>query len=129
MQTTAITEGIEITVRSEFKINFSQVDLNKFYFEYNISIQNKSPYTVQLMRRDWFIYDSLDAPKYVSGPGVVGQQPVLSPGEVYNYTSSCQLVSEIGYMTGHYTFNNLDLKTEFPVLIPKFDLIYPYKLN
>lgn len=126
---TAITEGIEITVESEFKINFSQVDLSRYYFEYAISIQNKSSHTVQLLRRDWFIYDSLDAPSYISGNGVVGQQPVLSPGEVYSYKSSCQLVSEIGYMTGHYTFKNLDLDTEFPVLIPKFDLIYPFKLN
>lgn len=126
---TAITEGIQITVVSKFIPEYSHLDQSVYYFEYRISIQNKSPFTVQLMRRDWFIYDSLQAPKYISGEGVVGQQPILTPGEVYNYSSGCDLQSEIGYMTGHYTFKNLDNNIEFPVLIPKFDLLYPAKLN
>lgn len=126
---TAITEGIRISVVSKFRPELSRPDGNVFYFDYRISIENINPFAVQLLRRDWFIYDSLDSPKYVSGEGVVGQQPLLEPGEVYTYSSGCDLSSEIGYMTGHYTFLNLESTTEFPVLIPKFELILPAKLN
>lgn len=129
MMKTAITEGIRISVVSSFKPELSRIDGNLYYFDYRISIENINPFPVQLLRRDWFIYDSLDAPKYVSGEGVVGQQPVLEAGEVYSYSSGCDLSSEIGYMTGHYTFLNMESKSEFPVLIPKFELILPAKLN
>lgn len=126
---TAITEGIKISVLSKFRPELSRLDGNLFYFDYKISIENRNPFTVQLLRREWFIYDSLDSPKYISGEGVVGQQPILEPGEIYTYSSGCDLNSEIGYMTGHYTFKHLENGTEFPVLIPKFELIFPAKLN
>jgi ApaG protein len=126
---TTITKGIKISVVSSFKSEHSNLLQNVYYFEYKIQIENKSDHTVKLIRRDWFIYDSLDVPRYVSGEGVVGQQPVLSPGEVYQYTSGSDLSSEIGYMTGHYTFIDLETKTEFPVYIPRFDLVFPAKMN
>ena len=126
---TAITEGIKISVISKFRPELSNLDDNVFFFDYKISIENRNSFTVQLLRREWFIYDSLSMPKYVSGEGVVGQQPILEPGEIYSYTSGCDLSSEIGYMTGHYTFRHHRNGTEFPVLIPKFDLIFPAKLN
>lgn len=126
---TAITEGIKISVESHYKSEYSRIDGSTYYFDYRISIENRNPFTVQLMRRDWFIYDSLDAPKYVSGEGVVGQQPILEPGEIYTYSSGCELSSEIGYMTGHYTFQVVASGKEFPVMIPRFELILPAKLN
>ncbi len=126
---TTITKGIKISVVSNFKSEYSNLLQNVYYFEYKIEIENRSEHTVKLIRRDWFIYDSLDIPRYVSGEGVVGQQPVLSPGEVYHYSSGSDLSSEIGYMTGHYTFINLETKLEFPVFIPRFDLIFPAKMN
>lgn len=126
---TTITKGIKISVVSSFKSEFSNLQQDVYYFEYKIEIENQSEHTVKLVRRDWFIYDSLDIPRYVSGDGVVGQQPILSPGEVYQYTSGCDLSSEIGYMTGHYTFMELETNLEFPVFIPRFDLIFPAKLN
>lgn len=126
---TAITEGIKISVESHYKSEYSRIDGNMYFFDYRISIENRNPFTVQLMRRDWFIYDSLDAPKYVSGEGVVGQQPVIEPGEIYTYSSGCELSSEIGYMTGHYTFQVVASGKEFPVMIPRFELILPAKLN
>lgn len=129
MMKTAITEGIRISVVHSFRPDYSRLQDNVYFFEYKVSIENISSFSVQLLRRDWFIYDSLDSPKYVSGEGVVGQQPVLGPGEVYTYTSGCDLNSEIGYMTGHYTFMNLSTQTEFPVLIPRFELIFPAKMN
>jgi ApaG protein len=129
MTITAITEGIKITVVSQFRPELSGLQVDVFYFNYKISIENFNSFPVQLLRRDWFIYDSLNAPKYVSGEGVVGQQPVLEAGETYTYSSGCDLKSEIGFMTGHYTFVNKQTGIEFPVLIPRFDLITPSKLN
>lgn len=129
MTITAITEGIKITVVSQFRPELSGLQVDVFYFDYKISIENFNSFPVQLLRRDWFIYDSLNAPKYVSGEGVVGQQPVLEAGETYTYSSGCDLKSEIGFMTGHYTFVNKQTDIEFPVLIPRFDLITPSKLN
>lgn len=129
MTITAITEGIKITVVSQFRPELSGLQVDVFYFDYKISIENFNSFPVQLLRRDWFIYDSLNAPKYVSGEGVVGQQPVLEAGETYSYSSGCDLKSEIGFMRGHYTFVNKRTGIEFPVLIPRFDLITPSKLN
>lgn len=126
---TAITEGIKISVVTSFKPEFSRLEGNLYYFDYRISIENRNPFSVKLLTREWFIYDSLAAPKYVSGEGVVGQQPVLEPGEIYTYSSGCDLNSEIGYMTGHYVFKNMENNAEFPVLIPKFELVFPAKLN
>ncbi|MDD2982521.1 MAG: Co2+/Mg2+ efflux protein ApaG [Crocinitomicaceae bacterium] len=126
---TTITKGIKISVVSSFKSEYSNLLQNAYYFEYRIQIENKSEHTVKLIRRDWFIYDSLDLPRYVSGEGVVGQQPILSPGEIYQYTSGSDLSSEIGYMTGHYTFIDMETALEFPVYIPRFDLIFPAKMN
>lgn len=126
---TTITKGIKISVVSSFKSEYSNLLQNAYYFEYRIQIENKSEHTVKLIRRDWFIYDSLDLPRYVSGEGVVGQQPILSPGEIYQYTSGSDLSSEIGYMTGHYTFIDMETELEFPVYIPRFYLIFPAKMN
>lgn len=126
---TTITKGIKISVVSSFKSEYSNLLQNVYYFEYKIQIENQSEHTVKLIRRDWFIYDSLDVPRYVSGEGVVGQQPILSPGEIYQYSSGSDLSSEIGYMEGHYTFIDLETKLEFPVFIPRFDLIFPQKMN
>ncbi len=125
----AITEGISIRVKNNFVEEYSNIDNHKFFFKYTIEIENKSRFSVQLLRRDWYIFDSLNLPKIVSGVGVIGKQPILKPGESYTYSSGCEINSEIGYMTGHYTFLNIETKTEFPALIPRFDLYFPAVLN
>ena len=125
----AITEGISIRVKNNFVEEYSNIDKQKFFFKYTIEIENKSRFSVQLLRRDWYIFDSLNLPKIVSGEGVIGKQPILKPGESYTYSSGCEINSEIGYMTGHYTFVNMETKTEFPALIPRFDLYFPAVLN
>lgn len=126
---TATTEGVKISVNPSFRADLSHVEDNNFFFDYEILIENHNPFTVQLMHRDWFIFDSLDMPKYVSGEGVVGQQPILEPGEVYTYRSGCELTSEIGYMKGFYTFKQIGNNNQFQVLIPTFDLYFPPRLN
>lgn len=125
----AITEGIKIQVASKFLEEYSHLEQSQYFFRYTIEIENNSQFIVQLLRRDWYVYDSLALPKVVSGDGVVGKQPILKPGETYVYSSGCGLNSEIGYMTGSYTFRNLEMEEEFPVLIPRFDLCFPGRLN
>lgn len=126
---TAITEGVKISVSTQFRPDLSDLMHNRLFFNYRIEIQNKSDFKIQLLHRDWFIFDSLDEASFVSGEGVVGEQPILTPGQKYSYISGCELNSEIGSMRGFYTFKNLDNEDLFQVQIPQFDLIYPGKLN
>jgi len=126
---TAITEGIQVFVKNDFYPEYSDIEKNQFFFSYQVEIQNKSPYVVQLLSREWYVFDSMESFKVVSGTGVIGQQPIIEPGEVYSYRSGCMIHSEIGYMEGHYTFVNKSLDTTFLVEIPRFDLYYPGILN
>lgn len=126
---TAITEGIKIHVKPQFVEEYSHIEENVYFFRYTVEMENYGDHPVQLLRRDWYVFDSLSMPKIVSGIGVVGKQPVLQPGETFSYSSVCNLESSIGYMTGHYTFKNLETENEFPVLIPQFDLYFPGALN
>lgn len=126
---TAITEGVLISVSTKFRLDLSDLMHNRLFFNYRVEIQNKSENKIQLMLRDWYIFDSLEEASFVSGEGVVGEQPVLIPGQKYAYISGCELHSEIGNMRGFYTFKNLESGELFQVQIPQFDLIYPGKLN
>ncbi|MBN8702169.1 MAG: Co2+/Mg2+ efflux protein ApaG [Bacteroidetes bacterium] len=126
---TLVTNGIKISVKVIYREEFSQPEKNYFLFSYFITIENKSDFTVQLLRRHWFIYDSIGETREVEGEGVVGVQPVLAPGEKYEYESACDLVSDMGKMTGTYLMQReLDSK-EFYVNIPEFDLVHPPRLN
>ncbi len=126
---TAITEGIRITVMSQFRPDLSQLGEAQYFFNYRIEIENKNSFAVQLMHRDWFVFDSLNHPQQISGEGVIGEQPVIQPGNNYHYISGCELSSEIGYMKGYYTFRSLLDNSTFQVFIPTFQLIYPQRLN
>jgi ApaG protein len=81
------------------------------------------------MRRHWMIFDSATPKQEVEGEGVVGQQPVLLPGEVYEYESACNLTSELGSMHGTYLFKSVNDDSFFKVAIPRFELVTAYKLN
>lgn len=125
----SITEGIEVGVTTQFRSDVSQTKESSYFFNYRITIENRNNFAVQLVHRDWFIFDSLNPPVHVSGEGVVGQKPVLEPGESYHYTSGCELHSELGAMHGFYTFVNQASGEPFQVKIPAFDLIFPGRLN
>lgn len=125
----AITEGIEIRVNVIFRPDLSQIENNSFFFNYEIFIENHNSFQVQLLHRNWYIFDSLNDANLVSGEGVVGEKPVLKPQESYTYMSGCELYSEIGYMKGFYTFRNLLTGQTFQVVIPKFQLFFPPRLN
>ena|SRR5690606_28686405 len=124
-----ITEGIKIMVETFYQAEESNAIYSDFLFAYRISIENLSEHPVKLLNRRWEIFDSVGFKKEVAGPGVVGEQPVLEPREIYRYVSACQLKSEIGKMTGRYQFQDKYNNRLFDVIIPTFELIVPAKLN
>ncbi len=96
----------------------------RFVFVYRIRIENVGEHTVQLLWRHWYIHDALAGDSEVEGEGVVGERPVIAPGEVHEYESFCVLQGERGQMVGHYDFRRADgagLRAE----IPRFDLEKP----
>lgn len=123
------THNIEISAEVKYWPHYSNPKENHYFFIYFIAIENKSEYSVQLLRRHWFIFDSIGDNREVEGEGVVGELPVLEPGEKFNYNSGCNLVSDMGYMKGYYTMVKLVDGKEFTVDIPKFELIVPAKMN
>lgn len=127
--TTLSTAGIQISVTTNFRHDLSEINELQFFFNYHIVIENTNNYPVQLLSREWYIFDSLGEPRIVSGLGVIGEQPVLKPGETYEYTSGCDLHSEIGMMKGIYTFKNSLTDDTFQVFVPTFKLEFPGKLN
>jgi ApaG protein len=126
---TQITKGVKITVRTNFQPGYSRPEMSHFLFTYKILIENRSEYSVQLLRRHWYIFDSNGEHREVEGDGVVGQQPVLMPNEVYEYESACNLTTDIGKMKGMYEMIRIIDKEKFEVEIPEFKLIAPQRLN
>jgi ApaG protein len=84
---------------------------------------------VRLLRRHWYITDSLAPPREVEGPGVVGETPAIAPGDTYTYASLCDLRSGAGRMRGTYLMHRISDGQRFVVDIPAFDLVYPVQLN
>lgn len=124
-----ISEGVEISVETFYQNDYSNPIAGEFMFAYRITIENHNSFTVKLLRRHWQIFDSNSEYREVEGDGVIGMQPVIAPGEHYQYVSGCNLKTEIGKMSGSYTMQDLDTMREFQVKIPAFDLIVPTKLN
>jgi ApaG protein len=126
---TLITRGIQVTAEAFFESGHSEPEDDRYLFSYQISISNFSTNTVQLLRRHWIIFDSLEGVHEVEGEGVVGLQPILEPGQTHTYSSWCPLQSEIGKMTGSYIMNDIITGETFTVLIPGFLLMTTWKMN
>ncbi len=124
-----VSEGVLVSVETFYQADYSNPQQGEYMFAYRITIENKNSFTIQLQRRHWHIFDSNGENREVEGEGVVGEQPVLKPGEQYQYVSGCNLKSEMGKMYGTYEMENLDSKQLFDVNIPPFDLIVPNKMN
>lgn len=121
--------GINIEAKNWFRHDLSTDSNASFIHNYQINIVNNTKSTVQLLTREWYVLHLLHGISEVSGKGVVGQQPVLIPGERFEYTSGCELISSIGSMKGVFHFLNRDTNKLFHVQIPEFNLIYPPLLN
>jgi len=129
MTTTLITSGVEVKVETFYQQGYSRPASNEYVYQYRITLFNHNNFTVQLLRRMWLITDATMDIRTVEGEGVVGRQPVLYPGDSYEYMSGSNLTTPIGKMEGLYFFENKATGKEFEVKIPTFQLIAPLILN
>ena len=126
---TLITDGIQVSVTTQFQLQHSSPAQKKFVHSYEVTIENKSQYTVQLLKRHWIIKDSYSNVREVKGEGVIGEQPVLQPGQKHSYSSWSPLPTDMGSMKGTYLMVRLSDQHKFEVRVPEFALIADYKLN
>lgn len=124
-----ITDGVKVMVSTEFQPDYSNPAQSHFVFTYRVVIENNSDYTVQLVRRHWLIADAFGETREVEGEGVVGQKPILEPGESHEYVSGCNLKSGVGKMVGTYQMRRIVDNKEFLVNIPEFTMMAPWRLN
>jgi ApaG protein len=124
----AITNGVRVTVSTVYVPSQSAPTGHRYVFAYTIRIANESPMTVQLKNRHWVITHGTGKVEEVRGPGVVGQQPVLKPGEHFEYTSGCVLETPRGTMHGTYEMHASDGNV-FEAEIAPFQLAMPHSLN
>lgn len=120
------TNGIAVTVRAFFLADQSAPEDGRYVWAYRVEIVNRGRRTVQLLRRTWHITDAHGRTQYVHGEGVVGEQPVLEPGESFEYTSGTPLDTPSGFMTGAYHMVVPESGEQFDVAIPAFSLDSPH---
>ena len=125
---TEVTQDVKVDVTPVFLDTESRPQEDHFTWVYKITITNMGSLTVQLMNRYWRIVDSRGAQEEISGPGVVGEQPVLAPGETYSYESGCPLKTPSGIMMGHYEMVN-EAGMPFHAKVPAFSLDSPYDVS
>ena len=125
----AVTDGVKVSVMTEYQPEYSSPSQAHYVFTYRITIENEGNSTVQLLRRHWIIYDANGMAREVEGEGVVGQQPILEPGETHEYVSGCNLRSSLGKMGGTYLMERIIDGKQFRVNIPEFTMVVPYRLN
>jgi ApaG protein len=124
----AVTRRVRVRVQSKYDPKRSSPMAQQWYFPYTITITNEGDETVQLKTRHWLITDGNNEVHEVSGPGVVGSQPVLQPGESYTYTSGCPLSTPFGMMEGTYQMVTGSGET-FEAKIAPFELGQPYSVH
>jgi len=122
------TRGIRVQVESFYDEDKSSPDESYYFFAYQVRISNVGHETAQLISREWIITDAQGREQRVQGPGVVGEQPVLSPGETFEYTSFCPLPTPVGTMHGSY---QMVTRTgdRFDAAIAPFSLAAPHAVN
>lgn len=119
---------IRIEVSPHYLPAQSDPQLPRYVFTYKVSIRNEGSLPVKLLTRHWIISDAHGNTEEVQGEGVVGEQPVLAPGEAFEYTSGCPLATPFGSMRGSYRFVAEDGR-EFDAEIPEFFLVGPRTLH
>ena len=123
----AETAGLLVRVEPQFLAQESDPDESRFVWAYTIEIVNCSTETVQLISRYWRIMDENGLTQEVRGAGVVGQQPVLEPGESFRYTSACPLAAPSGVMVGTYSMQRVGNGDAFDIAVPAFPLDSPHQ--
>lgn len=122
----ATTRGITVLVQPYFLEDQSVPDAGRFVWAYHVRIQNDGAQTVQLLTRHWRITDAKGHLQEVRGDGVVGKQPVLRPGESFEYASGAPLATASGFMMGSYQMQAADTGEQFDIAIPAFSLDSPH---
>jgi ApaG protein len=120
------TRSITVTVEPTYLEDQSSPAENRFVWAYHVRIENNGPETVQLRRRNWRITDGHGRTQEVAGPGVVGEQPVLAPGQSFEYTSGTPLNTPSGIMVGSYEMETRQGES-FRIAIPAFSLDSPHQ--
>ena len=126
---TEVTRHVRVTVRAFYLADQSEPDRSHYVWAYRVSIANEGRQTVQLLERSWSITDAQGRTQHVHGEGVVGQQPVLDPGESFEYTSGTPLSTPSGFMRGAYHMVVPTTGETFDVAIPGFSLDSPHLPN
>lgn len=121
----ATTQGIKVSVQPFYLEDESEPEKGHYFWAYQVHIENQGTDTIQLKSRYWRITDSLGRTEEVRGEGVVGEQPVIEPGHVFEYTSGAPLGTGSGFMAGFYKMHKED-GTTFEAEIPAFSLDSPY---
>lgn len=121
------TRGIRVSVRSFFLEDQSEPEEGHFFWAYKVKIENNGREAVQLLRRTWHITDGRGRTQHVHGAGVLGEQPLLEPGEAFEYTSGTPLDTPSGFMSGAYHMVVAASGENFDVTIPAFSLDSPHQ--
>jgi ApaG protein len=124
----AVTQGVRVRVEAQYDPSRSRPHQNQWFFLYTVRITNEGSVTVQLLSRHWIITDADGEVQEIRGPGVVGEQPILAPGQSFEYTSGCPLTTPFGSM--HGTYQMVTSRGErFDATIAPFTLSEPHALQ
>ncbi len=124
----AVTQGVRVTVRARYSPEHSSPQQSQWFFLYTITIANESDQSVKLLNRNWLILDATGKSEEVHGPGVIGEQPALAPGQAFEYTSGCPLSTPFGSMSGSYGMSR-EGGTRFEVEVRLFQLREPHAIH
>ena len=123
-----MSDNLHISVQTQFLPEQSDPKESRYFYAYQITLENRGGAALQLISRHWVITDATGHVEEVRGPGVIGEQPVIAPGDAYRYTSFCPLPTDFGTMEGEYRMRRPD-GSEFDAPIPRFILALDTTLN
>lgn len=129
MSSNTLTRGVRIVAQPRYVPDQSDPSAQRYFFAYHITIRNEGEQTVQLVSRHWVITNGEGKVEEVRGPGVVGHQPILAPGEAFEYSSACPLDTAVGTMHGEFNMILSETREPFDARIAPFRLAVPNALN
>lgn len=124
---TTVTRGVRVTIRPFYLTDQSEPSEGRYVWAYKVQIENLGQATVQLLKRSWIITDGQGREMRVHGEGVVGEQPILDPGDSFDYTSGTPLPTPSGFMRGTYHMIVVETGEEFDAAVPAFSLDSPHQ--